>query len=262
MKVLCGGQAVILGLENINLDDFPRLRVIGCNMTGTDHLPTEEIEKRGIKLISLKGETEFLRDIPSVAELTIWFIFELIRRPHEGRFLGSQLKGKTVGIVGMGRIGTHIAERVVPFGVEILHNDIRDERYYYLGGMDNFRTLPKIFAESDIVSINVPLNESTSGMITEEHLGIMKKSAVLINTSRGQVIQEGAVEKAIGKGWLAGYGTDVVRDDSEMGRLKQLGMEGFNVVTTEHIGGNTREAVEATEAFIIQKVQKYVEENL
>ena len=110
----------------------------------------------------------------------------------------------------------------------------------------------------DIVSLHVPLNKETEGMITEEHLKMMKPTAFLVNTARSQVIAPGAVEKAIREKWIAGYGTDVVRDDEEFQRLEQLQKEGFNVVLTRHVGGYTVEARRATDEFIFKKVEEYV----
>ena len=95
-------------------------------------------------------------------------------------------------------------------------------------------------------------------MITELHLRIMKPTAFLINTARSQLIAPGAIEKAIREKWIAGYATDVVRDDDEFQRLEQLQKEGFNVVLTRHIGGYTVEAREATDEFIFNRVREYV----
>ena len=157
----------------------------------------------------------------------------------------------------MGRIGTQLSERLAPFEVKILHNDIKDERYFYLGGMDKFRTLDKLFSECDVISLHVPLNSETEEMIKGEHLKTMKHGAILINTSRGQIVERESLLRAIRERSL-GYGTDVVRDDKEKENLKRLKRAGFNVVVTEHIGGNTAEAIKATREFIINKVAKYI----
>ena len=253
MKII-SQNAIMVGLEKVDvelLNRFPNLKVIGCNCTGTEHLPLLEMEKRGIKLISLQGEREFLKTITSVSELTIWFMIELLRKPHNGRYIGNQLKDKCVGILGMGRIGTHVYNRVLPFGVDVLWQD----KYEGVG-------LEKLLKGADILTIHIPLNQETGSLLTENHLKLMKPTAFIINTSRSQVFKEGVIEQTIREKWIAGYGTDVVRDDKEMQRLKDLQKEGFNVIITEHVAGNTQEALKATEDFIRKKITNYLHDTI
>lgn len=250
------------------LDYLKKLKVIASPTTGLDHINLEECERRGITVISLKGETEFLRTIPSVAELTIWMMLELLRRPHHGRFMGNELKGKTVGFIGFGRIGKQVSERLVGFEVFGRIFDISDPLFSttphtlkFIEKWKHEKTFMSMFSEPDIVSLHVPLDASTEGMITEEHLKMMKPSALLVNTARSQIIAPGAIVRAIKEKWIAGYGTDVTRDEQELQELEELQKEGFNVVVTRHIFGNTVEARVATDLFIAKKVQEYVEPN-
>ena len=233
------------------LDENPDIKVIASPTTGLNHVDIQECEKRGVKVISLRGSE--LTDVPSVAELTIWFMLELLRRPHAGRFLGNQLKDKTIGVVGLGRIGKQVASRLRNFEVQVCVNDVVTFGKPYSEYLFQI-SLADLLKCSDIVSLNVPLNEETEGMITEEHLQTMKPSAFIINTSRSQILKEGAIEKAIREKWIAGYGADVVRDDKEMAVLTGLRQEGYNVVITEHIGGNTTEARKFTDDLIEKKV--------
>ena len=237
------------------LNWMKNLKVIATPTTGLDHIDIEECERRGITVLSLKGETEFLKTIPSVAELTIWFMLELLRKPHEGRFMGGQLKGKIVGVIGIGRIGKQVIKRLAPFETKgTLSFDLYtwEEHHEYV--------TTTFLPTCDIVSLHVPLNKETEGMLTEEHLKMMKPTALLINTARSQIIAPGAVEKAIREKWIAGYGTDVVRDDEEYQRLEALQKEGFNVVLTRHVGGYTVEARRATDEFVLKKVRLCLEE--
>ncbi|MEK7541930.1 MAG: 2-hydroxyacid dehydrogenase [Patescibacteria group bacterium] len=241
-------------IDKSMLDRMPRLKLIASPTTGLDHIDTRECAERGITILSLQGAAEFLKSIPSVAELTVWFMLELLREPHRSnRVMGNQLKGKCLGIWGMGRIGTHVRRRVSAFEARVIGGDT---------DRDGDITLRELLEQSDIFSIHVPLTEETDGMITEEYLRLMKPTALLINTARAQIIERSALCIAIRERWIAGYGTDVARDDQEMHDLKKLRQEGFNVVLTQHIGGYTREAREATDLYIFERVAQYVGQSI
>lgn len=243
MKVLYNGRAIIVGLEKTDIGQLPDLEVIGCNCTGLDHLPWDEIERRNIKVISLQGETEFLKNIPSVAELTIWFMLELLRKPHEtGRFLGNQLKNRSIGLIGgAGRIGRQVEHLVHAFEAICWIYDIKYPMY-----QENLEAA----LQQDIISLHLPLNEETKRMIGEKEFELMKPNAILINTSRPQIVDKEALIKAIKEKSIR-YGMDFY--DPEL--------EGLALMTN-HIGGNTVEATTQTEAFIIQKVNEYLKQNV
>ena len=136
IKIIKGGKGLLVGFEEFNLDDYPDLRVIGCNATGTDHLPWREINERGIKVISLFGETEFLESITSTAEHCMGLIISLSRNyktalnaPYGERdsYIGHRLSGKTLGIIGgKGRISSQITKVAHSLGMKVIHYDIKD----------------------------------------------------------------------------------------------------------------------------------------
>lgn len=253
MKALHDGQAVILGLEKINLDDFPRLRVIGCNMTGTDHLPTEEIEQRGIRLISLKGEIEFLQTITSTAEHTIGLIIALLRNyktalsgPYKDReaYKGHALSRKNLGIIGgNGRIGMQVRDIAKALGMYVSSVD--------RGWEGN---LPSLLGGSHIITLHIPL-QSNMGFFTREMFQQMKPTAYLINTSRNRVIEKGALLWALKNKIIAGAAVDFI-DDPE---LVEYAKDHDNLILTNHIGGCTEEDMKRTEEFIERKVEEFME---
>lgn len=136
MTILHGGKAVIVGAEKLDLRSFPSLKVVGCNMTSTEHLPIAEMERRGIKLISLKGETAFLEGITSTSEHAIGLILALLRNyrtalnpPYQDReaYAGHTLRGKTLGLIGGGgRVGRQLCEMAEAFGMDVI---IYDKKY-------------------------------------------------------------------------------------------------------------------------------------
>lgn len=227
--------------------DELRPRAIAFPGTGTDHIDLEAAKERGIKVISLRGETKFLKSIPSTAELTMWFMLELLRRPHKGRYLGCQLKDKKLGIIGMGRIGYMVQNYARAFGMLVCGVD-KDTS-------ENLRE--DLLKNSHIISLHVLLTPESKEMITKKHLEMMR-GTVLVNTARGGLIEKGAVIEAIKAGWISGYGTDVPTDKEEEKELWKLRDNGYNVVITEHIGGNTIEARAATDKFIEDKVKKFL----
>lgn len=259
MKILHDGQAVILGLEKINLDDFPDLQVIGCNMTGTDHLPIKEMERRGIKLISLKGETEFLKEITSTAEHTIGLIIALLRNyktalngPYEDRgiYKGHTLKGKTLGIAGYGRVGKQIAEIGKVLGMRV----VIYEPYLMDWNTHDWALGPAALCkESNILSLHIPL-PGNEGFFTRAMFQQMKPTAYLINTSRDGVIEKGALKWALENKIIAGAAVDFT-DDEE---LVHYARDHDNLILTPHIGGCTYEDMEKTEEFITNKVEEYI----
>jgi D-3-phosphoglycerate dehydrogenase len=265
MKILHEGKAVIMGVDNFfSLNDFPNLKVIGCPMTSTEHLPWEEINKRGIKVISLQGETEFLKNITSTAEHTIGLVISLLRNyksalnaPYKDReeYKGHTLRGKTLGIIGFGRIGKQILEVARSFGIHVV---IFEPNMDY-NTADWALNIESLCASSDIISIHIPLSRN-EGFFTKEMFQQMKKDSWFINTSRSKVVEDGALLRALEHGIIKGAAVDFI-DDPELCKYAKTH---DNLILTNHIGGVTWEDREKTEAFIINKVEEFLnnEKNL
>lgn len=247
MKVL-SDEKIVIGLEKIDLNQFPNLKVLGCNCTGTDHLPWDEINKRGIKVISLKGNDLFLKGITSTAEHTFGLIIALLRNYKNAfnsmedreNFKGHTLSDKVLGIIGYGRIGKQVKKIAVGFSMTVITHD-KGERY-----------LENLLEESDIVSLHIPL-EGNEGFFTKEHFKLMKPTAYLINTSRDAVIEKGALTWALQNNIIKGAAIDFT-DDEE---LVEYTRSHNNLVLTNHIGGCTHEDREKTENFIINQLLNY-----
>ena len=147
--------------------------------------------------------------------------------------MGAELFGKTAGIVGMGRIGRAVADRLLPFGVRILATDPHPKP----APAYSFVPLEQLLRESDIVTLHTALSAETRGMLGREQIGMMKQGAVLVNTARGALVDEEALYDALKAGKLAGAGIDVYSEEPYSGKLCEL----ENVVLTPHLGSDTAE---------------------
>jgi D-3-phosphoglycerate dehydrogenase len=206
----------------------------------------------------------------AVAELTFGQMIALARHTIEAhravsenrwsdyiRFLGSELAGKTLGIVGMGNIGTRVALRARAFEMAVLVCDpyIPASHVTAFGG--RWIGLEELFAESDFVTLHCPLNRETRHLVGERLLSLMKRSAYLVNLARGGVVDEEALLRCLGEGRIAGAAIDVMeteppRKDHPLTRLS-------NVILTPHIGGSTREAQKRGERGAAEEVVRVLE---
>ena len=254
------------------LDAAPRLRIIATPTTGLNHVDTEEARRRDIRVVSLRGETDFLREVPATAEHSMALILSLLRRlpaaaDHARRggwnrdlFCGTDLCGKTAGVIGYGRIGRMVAQRLLAFGVKVLAADP------CAGSADpGVRLVPmqELLEQSDIVTLHVNLTEQTAGLIGWAEFLRMKAGAWFINTSRVELIDEDALLEALGDGRLAGAAVDVLSDENanEMAKsaLIEYAERHDNLIVTPHIGGCTRESMEKTEVFLAGRVAAAIE---
>ncbi|MBW1710656.1 MAG: 2-hydroxyacid dehydrogenase [Deltaproteobacteria bacterium] len=218
---------------------------------GYDSIDVEACKEAGIKVANAAGANHI-----AVAEHTIMFALNLLKKlkelnekTHEGQWLQQvghtdvfELYQKTYGIIGLGQIGKTTAERLVPFGVKTYYFDIKrpsenDEKRLNV----SFLELDELLKVSDIVSLHVPLDESTKNMIGERELGLMKETAILINVARGGVVDEKALAKALKENSIAGAGLDVFSVEPISSDNEILGLE--NAILTPHTAGVTKEAI-------------------
>lgn len=244
-------QALCCGIDDIIdsevMDSGPNLKVITNYAVGYDNIDIEAATRRGILVTNTPGVlTE------AVAEMTWCLLLCVARRVVEvdsfvraGRykasgprfFLGKEIGGKALGIIGAGRIGTAVAKKSIGFNLEILYYDpVKNEKLEKMGAKKV--ELDYLLEHSDFVSLHVPLTRETTHLIGERELDLMKKTACLINTSRGKVINEAALVEALEKKQIAGAALDVYENEPQISR-ELLGMR--NVVLTPHIGSATRE---------------------
>jgi D-3-phosphoglycerate dehydrogenase len=245
------------------IESADRLKVIARAGVGLDNIDVKAAEERGIALINAPESST-----QSVAELAMGLMLAVARkiafsdrRMREGYWakkeaMGVELSGKTLGVIGAGRIGSAVA-RIAKYGfnMHILYYDVvcRDDLNKELGA--ECVSIEELLKRSDIVTIHVPLLPETRHMINEEKLRLMKKTAILINTSRGAVVDTAALVKALSEGWIAGAGLDVFEEEplSMEHPLTKLD----NVVLTPHIGASTKEAQEKAGVEVARKIVEF-----
>jgi glyoxylate reductase len=238
------------------------LKVVANYAVGYDNIDCKEADKRKVVVTNTPGVlTE------SVAEHVVALMFAVMKRVvegdmfiREGKFdgwepdllVGAGVRGKKIGVVGLGRIGRWTVKLCKGLGMEVLYNSrTRDKEFEEMEGV-TYHSLDQLLSMVDVVSLSVPLCEETKGMIGKKELGLMKKSAVLINTARGAVVDEDALTEALEKRSIAGAGLDVFWDETKMpDRLMKLS----NVVLTPHIASATIEARVAMARLAVDSVR-------
>jgi len=236
-----------------------RLKAVCRAGAGLDNIDIEEAQKKGIKILNTPEAPA-----QAVAELTLGLLLSLARNiPHadramkEGKWIknelvGWELRGKTLGTVGLGNIGERVARLAKTFGMTILISKRTPPHSALLNELDGkFVPLRELFARSDVVTIHIPYTSETHHLIGEKELSLMKKGSYLINTSRGAIIDEKALLRALQSGRLGGAALDVYEVEPPMNyTLMQLP----NVVCTPHIGAQTREAQKAAAVLLAEKI--------
>lgn len=243
-------DAAIVGVESINdhiLSQTPKLKIISKYGVGLDNINQDSMRNRNISLGWTGGINR-----RSVAELTLCFMLGLCRNVFCSGFKlkqsewekdgGHQLSGKTVGIIGCGHIGSDIVKLLSPFQCKVLVNDIDDKSEFCQNHLISQVSAEEVIEKSDIVSLHVPLTKITHKMVDKNFLEKMKTTAFLINTSRGEVVDQEALKKALNQKNLAGAALDVFYNEPPSD-LNFLALP--NLMVTPHIGGNAVEAVEA-----------------
>jgi len=227
-----------------------RLRVVGVHGVGCDHVDLQAAKELGkVVLNTPSALTE------TVAEMTLALMLALTRRVVSadravragewtrkyGDLIGSELMGKTVGIIGLGRIGAAVASRLTPFRVELLYHDVieRSELEAELG--IRRVELDALLGESDIITLHTPLTPGTHVLISKREFKLMRAGVYLVNTSRGKVIDQRALVEALETGKVAGAALDVFEEEplDPADPLASMG----NVILTPHLGASSREAM-------------------
>lgn len=223
------------------------LRVVVRAGVGLDNVDVEGLSRMGVKVYNTPDAST-----NAVAELTIGLMIALSRKLLyasyslkfgkwvKSELMGCELRGKTIGIIGCGRIGRAVAKLASAFGMKILVHDVIEVPEDFLRSVGGKQvSLEELLSSSDFVTIHVPLDHSTKGLIGEKELRSMKRSAYLLNLSRGGVVAESALKKALMEGWIAGAALDVFEMEPPVD-LELLSLP--NLIPTPHIGAQTYEA--------------------
>jgi phosphoglycerate dehydrogenase-like enzyme len=237
--------------------------------TGVTHVDVRELEPRGIPVLTLKGQEHVTKNITAAAELS-WLLLMSVARPlraaveetlagqwDRNKFPGTMLIGRTLGVVGCGRIGTWMSRYATAFGMRVLGYDpFKDDLEPTFTKAD----LNTLLAESDAVSLHVAYSEATRHLMSRERIFRMKKGALLINTSRGELIDESALLDALVTGHLAGAGLDVLQGEPDVAThpLVQYARDHTNVVITPHIGGFSPDALRMVLEFSCGRIRAFV----
>ncbi|MGQ9759354.1 MAG: D-2-hydroxyacid dehydrogenase [Candidatus Methanomethylicaceae archaeon] len=227
-----------------------RLKLIGRLGVGLDTIDVKAAENKGIKVINTPQMSMI-----AVAELTLSLMLNLIRGTYyaiasikkglweKKHLYGNELFGKTLGIVGFGRIGRAVAERAKGFGMHIIVYDLLlDENLLQKIGASRALSLEHLLRASDIVTLHVPLLPETKHMINAKTLSLMRPASYLINTSRGEVVNTKDLLEALKSGRLAGAALDVYENEPPKEPWEKELISLPNVIATPHIGAQTREA--------------------
>ncbi|MCC7569167.1 MAG: hydroxyacid dehydrogenase [Candidatus Methanofastidiosa archaeon] len=241
------------------------LSIIARAGVGLDNIDLAACKERGIEVVNSPAALS-----ESVAELVFAMLLSFERKivradnaMKEGLWLKKELKGteicnKTLGIIGFGRIGSHMAKIAAGFGMRVIAYDVHWNEDLAKGYDVEFWDLDLLYREADYLSLHVPLLPSTKGMISKRELGMMKKDAVLINTSRGGIVDEEALYNALSAGTIRGACLDVFEheppEDSPLLHLD-------NIIATPHIGASTREAQDKAGVIIAEQLIAWAQKN-
>jgi D-3-phosphoglycerate dehydrogenase len=248
------------------LDQAPRLRVVGRAGVGVDNIDLDEATRRGVLVMSTPGGNAV-----SVAEHTFALLLALARQVprldramHEGKWekssaAGTEVRGKTLGLIGLGRIGSEVAVRAEAFDMKVLGYDPYISEAAARELQVELVPLERLLGESDFVSLHTAVSPATQNLINATTLAQMKKGARLLNAARGELIDEAALAEALKSGHLAGAALDVFVEEPP----KTQALVGLpNVIATPHVAGSTAEAQEEVGTQVAVQVRDYLAEGV
>lgn len=281
LKKIGDYDILIVGVETVVdrqlLDKAKKLKIIGSHTTGIDHIDIDYARQKSIKVVTLRDVSkQRLKHITATAEHTMALILSLIRKipwafnaVKEGKwerhhFFGCELKGKTIGIIGYGRIGSKVGEYASSFGIKVLVYD----PYVNIKELKEAKVTPVDFdtllRESDIITVHVKLTEETKNLISYKEFKKMKKKPIFINTSRGRVVDETALLEALKKRWISGAAIDVLSNETTSTNpvlnndLVKYAQKNNNLLITPHLGGATYESMRTTGLYVGMKIKEIV----
>ena len=260
-------DAEIAVISNIKLSaetlqQCPHLQYLSVAFTGLDHIDLAYCQQHGITVQNAAGYST-----TAVSELAVGLMLDLLRqithfdgtiRQGQGRgmFLGRELKGKTVGVVGTGAIGTAVIRLLNAFGCRVLaYNRSQHDEVKALGA--TYTDLDNLMQQSDIVTLHVPMTAETHHLISAQRIAMMKPNAILINTARGNVVDIPALADALKKGTISGAGIDVYEQEPPLPTDHPL-LHAPNCVCVPHIGYASREAFYIRADIVFDHVRNFL----
>ena len=242
-----------------------KVTLINTCSTGMNHIDVDYCNNNNITIYSLTKDMELINDLPSTSELAFGLMLSLLRNIPEcnnhvsryywdyTQFVGRQVKDLTIGIIGYGRLGKMMYNFCEAFGANVKVYDP-----YVVGSIPpNAISLENMFKKCDVISLHVHVTDETKYMINKNLLGLVKKDLYIINTSRGEIVNENDIIEALENKTLTGYGTDVIEnefDDLTKSPIIKAMNKGKNIIVTPHIGGMTIEGQTKAYTWAINKL--------
>jgi phosphoglycerate dehydrogenase-like enzyme len=253
------------------LEKAINLKVLVTATTGANHIDEAYLESKGIPVFTLKGQEQITKNVTAAAELSFTLLLAVarqlkaaVRETENGewernKFPGYMLRNRSIGIIGCGRIGGWMACYAEAFGMKVYGYDPYIEE---LPPPFEAKSLEELLEISDFISIHIPLNDSTKGFICRNSFERMKEGAVLVNTSRGEIIDEVALLDALESGKLWGAGLDVLAGEPKINDhpLIRYSRNHDNLIITPHIGGFSPDALEMLLKFSCERIKKHFSE--
>ena len=262
------GDADIVVISNIRLSaetmaKCPNIKMLSVAFTGLDHIDLDYCRAKNIEVFNASGYSTV-----AVSELAIGLMLDVYRKITEmdantrqlgsrGMFLGRELHGKTVGVVGTGAIGIQTINLLKAFGCKVLAYSRTQRSEVKALGVE-YVSLEHLMANSDIVTLHVPATKDTAQMINAEMISLMKPSAILINTARGAVVDNTALAHALKDGKIAGAGIDVYETEPPLPENHPL-LSAPNAVLLPHIAYATREAFDIRADIVMNNIHKWLD---
>jgi len=247
-----------------------RCKILATPVTGIDHIDEKLCKTLGIKIICLRGEAEFLKEVRATAEHCILLTMMLMRKANAAaesikkeewnrdRYRGNEVYRKKVGILGLGRLGTIVAAYFKSMGCKIYFYDTQDVAYD--ADFIKADSAEEIVRQTDIISIHIPYNKENHHIYGATFFNLFDGTKWLINTARGAIIDGRFLLEALQDGRVKGVALDVLEGEPNIkdNALIQYAKVNDNLLITPHIGGNTFESFEKTEKFIASKIYEAV----
>lgn len=249
-----------------------RLKYIVTATTGLNHIDLNSAHKQGVRVLSLRGERDFLNNVHATAEHTWALLTALIRRIPMAHshvlaggwdrdlFRGYELNGRILGIIGLGRLGSKVARYGLAFGMNVLCYDENDD-VKIPEGVERV-DLERVLNASNVICLHVNYKVENRGLIGKNQFAAMKKGALFVNTSRGELVDEQALLQGLSSGHLGGAALDVLCGENEGWKISQplfdYARTHNNLIITPHIGGCTFESMDKTEVYMAQRLKNII----
>ena len=240
------------------------IKLINTASTGLNHINRNECKKLGIKILSLTKDIKLIRKLPSTSELSFGLMINLQRNIFQSfksvtnkkwdytPFIGQELSSLTIGIIGLGRLGNFMAKYSKAFGMKVFYYDP------FKNSKNCKKTnLKRLFKISDVISIHAHVTDETRYMINKKILRLARKKPIIINTSRGELVNEKDIIWGLKNKKISGYGADVIEkefvDIKKSPIIKNINK--YNIIITPHIGGMTYQGQERAYSYAINKIK-------